>query len=126
MIISVDENRNIMEFNPAAEAAFGYRKAEVLGKSVDMLYANPRDGLQINDVIMNGGQYTCDIVNKRRNGETFHSVLAASLLQDANGCSVGVMGISQDITDRKRVGRFLVARCKWLQCWRDGNLTGHY
>ena len=115
MIVSVDEDRNIMEFNPAAEAAFGYRKAEVVGKSVDMLYANPRDGLQINDVIMNGGQYTCDIVNKRRNGETFPSVLAASLLQDANGCSVGVMGISQDITDRKRAQEALTQRLEEVQ-----------
>jgi PAS domain-containing protein len=31
MIIAIDEHRRITEFNTAAEKAFGYRKAEVLG-----------------------------------------------------------------------------------------------
>jgi len=35
MIISVDVHRSITEFNHAAEQAFGYSKAEVLGKPVD-------------------------------------------------------------------------------------------
>lgn len=44
MIIAVDAGRRITEFNPAAEQAFGYRKAEVLGQPVDLLYADPAGG----------------------------------------------------------------------------------
>ena len=40
MIISVDNDQKIVEFNRAAEKAFGYRKEEVAGKCVDILYAD--------------------------------------------------------------------------------------
>ena len=46
IIISVDINRYIIEFNKAAQQAFGYSKEEVLGQHVDMLYADPQLGLK--------------------------------------------------------------------------------
>jgi len=38
MVIAVDLDRHIIEFNKAAEKTFGYMKGEVVGKYVDMLY----------------------------------------------------------------------------------------
>src|SRR5690349_2385215 len=36
-ILAIDEHQNIVQFNGAAEQIFGYKMAEVLGKSVHML-----------------------------------------------------------------------------------------
>jgi PAS domain S-box-containing protein len=36
-IVTVDEKQRIVVFNPAAEQTFGYRKADVIGKPLDML-----------------------------------------------------------------------------------------
>jgi two-component system sensor histidine kinase/response regulator len=40
-IIVINERGNIEAFNPAAEQIFGYRTAEVLGRNVNMLMADP-------------------------------------------------------------------------------------
>ncbi len=102
LIISVDADRNIVEFNRAAEEAFGYSKAEVLGKPVDLLYADPSEGSLVSSAILTHGRFSGEIGNRRKNGEIFYSYLSASVVRDANGNIVGGMGISRDITERKR------------------------
>ncbi len=36
-IITMDQDLNIREFNPAAEQMFGYSRSDILGRSVDLL-----------------------------------------------------------------------------------------
>lgn len=107
MIISVDPDRRIMEFNRAAQDTFGYSREEVLGQHVDMLYANPTDGLSAHETVRRTGGFTGEILNRKKSGDTFPAFLAASVLRDPNGQFVGVMGISRDITERKRVEQAL-------------------
>jgi len=101
MIISVDSDRRIVEFNLAAQKTFGYSKAEVLSKHVNLLYANSAEGLKIHQTAQRTGQFTGEIVNKRKSGETFPALLTASAIQDANGKFWGLMGVSRDITELK-------------------------
>jgi PAS domain S-box-containing protein len=102
MIISVDENQNIVEFNRAAEQGLGYSKAEVLGKPIGHLYADPSQGARVYGALTRYEEFTGGIRNKRKSGETFYAYLSASVICDANGTVVGSMGISRDITERKR------------------------
>ena len=81
---------------------FGYSRAEVLGQSVDMLYADPADGRRIHRTVLEAGRCTAEIVNVRKNGTTFLSLLAASTLRNGTGGLLGVMGVSRDITEAKR------------------------
>jgi diguanylate cyclase (GGDEF)-like protein/PAS domain S-box-containing protein len=107
MIISVDTNRRIVEFNQAAEQVFGYTKAEVLGQSIDVLYADPSDGRQLHKNSVDGG-FTGEVTNKKKNGEIFTSYVSATVMHDTTGRAVGVMGISRDITERKRVEEAII------------------
>ncbi|MFQ5990512.1 MAG: ATP-binding protein [Candidatus Methylomirabilales bacterium] len=109
MIISVDMNRNIVEFNPAAEQTFGCSKGEVLGKPVDLLYADPSEGLRVNTQVSKYGVLGGEITSKRKNGETFCSYLTASVMRDSDGEVLGMMGISRDITEHKRAEEELKA-----------------
>jgi len=102
MIIAVDEHRRITEFNPAAEKAFGYRKAEMLGQPVGILYEQPPQGDAIHGKTLTVGGVTAEVRNKRKNGEFFDAHLEASVLRDAKGNRVGVMGISRDISEQTR------------------------
>ena len=102
MIITVDMERKITEFNRAAEQTFGYRREEVLGRHVSMLYADEDEGLRVHSTTMENGRCVQEVANRRKNGEIFPGMLSASILRNAQGGPVGAMGISRDITDRKR------------------------
>jgi|GEM_PF-2594418 len=102
MIIAVDERRRITEFNPAAEQAFGYRKTEVLGQPVDILYEHASQGASLHEQILLAGGMTAEVRNKRKNGDLFDAYLEASVLRDAKGDAIGVMGISRDVSERTR------------------------
>ncbi|MSQ48362.1 MAG: PAS domain S-box protein [Deltaproteobacteria bacterium] len=102
MIVAVGADRRITEFNPAAEKGFGYRKAEVIGQPVDMLYDDAYIGDELNVQIAATGRYIGEARNRRKNGELFDVYLEASLVRNAEGKPAGVMGISRDITAHKQ------------------------
>jgi len=114
MIISVDMDRHIVEFNKAAQETFGYRVEEVLGKHVDMLYADPREGLIVHQTTLEKGQCVREILDRRKNGQVFPAFLSASVLRDARGGLVGVMGVCRDITERKQAEEALRRRNREL------------
>lgn len=102
MIISVDNNRKIVEFNPAAEKTFGFRKEEVVGKSIDLLYADPEKERLLLYKAMEGESYIGEIQNRRKDGSLFSTLLSVSFMKDPSGEVIGSVGISRDITDSKR------------------------
>ena len=102
IIITVDKDRRIVEFNRAAEQAFGYRREEVVGRHVDMLYADREESRRVHEVTIQQGRYVEEVLNRRKNGQTFPTFLSASVLRDADGNLLGVMGVSRDITDYKK------------------------
>jgi len=101
MIITVDIDRYIVEFNKAAEETFGYCREELVGTLVDILYANPEEGLAVHKKTVEQDQCVQEILNRRKNGKVFPSFLSASLLRNPRGEMVGVMGVSRDITEHK-------------------------
>ena len=103
MIIAVDADRKIVEFNISAQQIFGYPIEEVLGRHVDMLYSRSEEGVIIHKALKETGRFIGETVNKRKNGDVFTSFITASVLLDSNGNHVGSMGISRDITERKQV-----------------------
>ncbi len=102
MIIAVDRERRIIEFNPAAERTFGYSRAEVIGRDVSMLYADPSEGDKINQAARALGSMAIEIWNRRKNGEVFPVLVSASPLKNSAGEIIGAMGVSRDITEFKR------------------------
>ncbi len=105
MIISVDKDRRIVGFNRAAQETFGYSREEIIGRHVDVLYADPVEGLNVHRTVLNESRFTEEITNRRKNGEPFPTFLSASLLRDDKGEIVGVMGVSRDISERKEAER---------------------
>jgi len=102
MIITVDNNRRIVEFNRAAETTFGYQKKEVLGKSVDILYANAEQIEMLKEQRLKTEKYVGEITNRKKDGSMFSSLLSFGLMRNKAGEEIGAVGISRDITARKR------------------------
>jgi PAS domain S-box-containing protein len=107
IIVSVDLQRRVVEFNRAAERAFGYARDEIVGQSVDVLYSESADGQRVYDTIRGTGRFEGEIQNRRKDGGTFPATLSATWLTSPAGESIGVMGISRDITAQKETQRRL-------------------
>ncbi len=103
MIISVDLKRRIFEFNHRAQEVFGYTKEEVLGKPIDMLYAYLDQSWCVYENTVKRKQYTAEVINRKKNGDLFQSMISTSVLVERGGKLLGTMGISRDITEEKRV-----------------------
>ncbi|MDQ3191174.1 MAG: PAS domain S-box protein, partial [Bacteroidota bacterium] len=100
-ICATDKNGLIIEFNEAAQKAFGYKLEELKEKTPQILYASSKDFKQIDNIISKVGAFAGEIKNKRKNGEIFTSYISSSILINENGEQIGSMGVSRDITDIK-------------------------
>ena len=119
MIISVDLDRRITEFNRAAEKQFGYKRSQVIGRRVDVLYANEDQGKDINAEAFEYGQAEAEVLNVRSDGSIFNSVLTVSTINDATGKVIGLMGISRDVTERRQMDEALRKSQEMLQLVMD-------
>ena len=93
-IISVDLERHIVAFNKAAQETFGYRAEEILGKHIDVLYADPQDGLQVHQTTIGAGTVVREAPGLRKDGQVFPSLFPPLPCTIPRGeLMVGVMGV---------------------------------
>jgi two-component system, cell cycle sensor histidine kinase and response regulator CckA len=100
MIIAVDREEKIAEFNKAAQKAFGYRSEEILGKPFNLLFADSAEATRVREKTLAEGKCVQQITNIRKNGERFPASLSASVLRDERGDFQGIVGTSRDITEQ--------------------------
>ncbi|MBF0295529.1 MAG: response regulator [Magnetococcales bacterium] len=109
-IIGTDANRRIIEFNKAAETTYGYTLEEVRGLSVDRLYADPAQAEHVGREILTKGFFAGEVTSRKKNGEPFPVMIAASLLRDSDGNVYGSVGNSRDLTGERQAARALAAK----------------
>jgi diguanylate cyclase (GGDEF)-like protein/PAS domain S-box-containing protein len=107
-IIMINELGEIQGFNPAAEEIFGYSQTEALGKNLKMLMPEPDRGRHDSYIkrYLETGQARIlgvrgrEVTAARKNGEEFPLEMAVSEM--LLGGHRYFIGITRDITDRKR------------------------
>ena len=70
---------------------------------MDILYADFDQSLTVYKKTIKNRKYSTEVINKRKSGELFISIISASVLVERGGKVLGLMGISRDISDWKRV-----------------------
>jgi PAS domain S-box-containing protein len=104
-----DMQDNILSVNPAFLRVYGYEEAEIIGKHISMVRSpdNP-PGLsqEIYTQTLKGG-WSGELLNVRKNGETFPIVMSSSIVRDNAGTPVAFVGIARDITEQKNLQRRL-------------------
>ncbi len=106
-IIGRDLHGTILSWNRGAEALYGYKAEEVIGRDSIMLYADEYlDQYRLDLELIRSGQSHC-AEQKRKciNGELFDVLRTISPILNANGAVVGSSSICLDITGRKRAER---------------------
>jgi PAS domain S-box-containing protein len=105
-IISKDLNGIIVSWNEGAERLFGYRAAEVIGKSVTILIPEGRGDEEpyILEHIRRGERVDhYETVRRRKDGSEIAISLTVSPIRDRSGKVMGASKIARDITERKRI-----------------------
>jgi PAS domain S-box-containing protein len=94
MLITVDNNRKITGFNPAAYKKLGYPPDEMLHQPISIIYADPEDEQKVSQALKKDGKFYGRIKNKKKSGEVFTVLLSAAILYDGEGKKVGTVGSS--------------------------------
>lgn len=94
-----------LDVNPAFLRIFGFENRQEMDRySWPSLYVNPVEGENVNSTIMvKGNIKNLEILMKRRSGEAFWAQVTAVIRDSREARDQNVMGIVEDITDRKRV-----------------------
>ena len=102
-ILLTDENRNVVDVNPAFTATTGYTRDEAIGRNPNMLQSGRQDRRFYESMwatIDRDGFWEGEIWNRKKSGEIYCEWLGISALKKDEKI-VGYLGIFSDITRRK-------------------------
>jgi len=110
-MVSLDRNRRVNSWNPAAERIFGWKQQEVIGKTFPAVPDKDlADHHKLFDGIMNGTSVkNLQLVRKCKDGSEIMVNAAGAPLRNAAGEIIGLMSVMDDITDRIRARQELQA-----------------
>ena len=104
-VISTDLNGIIVSWNKGSETLLGYKAKEILGKHITTIYPEEEHEEAKKDmaILKEKGRHRTVVRLLKKNKEIIYAELSLSLLKDEKGKPIGMVGYSQDITERKRV-----------------------
>jgi PAS domain S-box-containing protein len=97
-----DMEGTILYANRASEVMYGYRPGELVGHAVQILNHEAEISTSlIIPAVKSAGQWTGELIQKRKDGSCFTGHLSASAVQ-RDGRPMGMLGIIRDITERRQ------------------------
>lgn len=103
-IVTLDMKHRIVDINPKFQELFGYTLDEIKGKNIDRLIV-PKDRLkearEISRKVLKGDITSVETLRQRKDGSLIHvNIRGAPIVLDDK--QIGVFGIYEDITNRKK------------------------
>ncbi|MFA6540754.1 MAG: PAS domain S-box protein [Bacteroidota bacterium] len=101
-----DMNENIIYVNDAFVTTYGFSSdKEIIGRHISIIRSpnNPDEKVaRIVPETLNGG-WNGELLNKKKDGTEFLVSLTTSVVTDQQGSVIGLIGVSQDITEKKNI-----------------------
>lgn len=107
----------IVVVNPKFESLTGYNAQEVIGKNCDFLFGEETDKATINEIsncIANQKSFDGEILNYRKDGESFWNKLLINPIFDDNGKLINYVVFQQDVTEAKKAKEDLLYKNREL------------
>jgi PAS domain S-box-containing protein len=99
-----DMNDIITFVNNSFTYTYGYKSLEIIGKHVSTIWSDNNPQMKLNQIqpkTLEGG-WTGELLNVKKNGDEFPTLLSTSVIKDDAERSIALIGISTDITERKK------------------------
>ncbi len=112
----------VTDWNRSAERIFGYKRDEIIGKSILTVIPKERHGeeQEILRTIRSGKSLEhYETVRRRKDGKLIDVSLTISPIKDVNGQLIGVSKIARDISQRKIEQRRLAEQARLLNLTND-------
>ena len=109
-VIATDLSGVVNYWNRFAEKLYGWTAAEAVGRSIIELTTpgvNQKKASKIMQRLAEGKSWTGEFTVRNKNGETFPAHICNSPVNDAQGNLIGIVGVSIDISERKKAERAL-------------------
>lgn len=109
-VIATDMQGRVTYWNPAAEKLYGWSIGEALGRQIVELTPTEQSrehAQEIMDHLSQGESWSGEFPVRRKDGSEFIAFVFDNPIVDADGNLTGVIGISNDITDRKQTEEIL-------------------
>jgi diguanylate cyclase (GGDEF)-like protein/PAS domain S-box-containing protein len=104
IIITTNTDGYIVEWNNGASRLLGYSKEEMIGKKAEDLWVNPKERQKTLEVMKREGYISNhEIQLTTKDGKIIDISLTLSSLKNGDGKFLGTVGISKDITEKKRL-----------------------
>ncbi|MEJ2353455.1 MAG: PAS domain S-box protein [Anaerolineales bacterium] len=109
-VVSTDLDGYVTSWNKGAEGMFGYTAEDAIGKHISFVYPEEQLDFLQQEVIAPlkaKGNHQLEVLMRKKDGQDFDAHLSLSLLRDASGEPIGMIGYAMDITERKRAEQAL-------------------
>jgi PAS domain S-box-containing protein len=121
MICITDIEDRFTFMNRAFLRAYGYTEMEIMGKTPDILFSPNNPPTLISEILeqtrLDG--WRGEVLDRRKDGTEFPIFLSTSKIVDSDGRVSGLIGVAQDITERKRAEEQIRLLANAVQSARD-------
>lgn len=104
-IISIDLNRSITDWNEPAENTFGWKREEVLGKTIREILTPdlpPNNVDEASKGLQEKGFWRGEVTFYSKNKTIINTLLTTSFFKKLDGTVTGIIMLIRDITERKK------------------------
>jgi PAS domain S-box-containing protein len=105
-VIVTDPDGRITYWNRFAERLYGWSREEATGRSVGELIVAPGEAGRAAEIMASlraGRNWSGEFLVRRRDGTAFPALVSDTPMLDGDGRLRGIIGISADLTERKRL-----------------------
>jgi len=113
-IATITDLQNRLTYvNESFVRTYGYERNEVIGRHIGFLWSPNNPSGLLEEILSKSkiGFWKGEVLNVTKNGREFPLFLRASLVRDDSGATIGLVGISEDVSERKQLeAQFLQAQ----------------
>lgn len=102
-VIATDLGGHVAYWNLEAENLYGWSAEEVMGRPITELTVGPQDdevAERIMASVRASGRWEGDFIVHRKDGSSFLARVIDTIIEDADGRALGLVGVSVDVSHR--------------------------